>query len=304
MMGQAKKPSIMVIPSDIWCIRNGFYTEVEMDGNTVKSMDYAKALQENSDIRVLISKMADIMASRGFPIASLEQNLKNMATDDAFVSSVRSKSSDSSVQETEIDILNKIARPDIILDLDYEITRIGPRKQISFNLTASDAYSGNIISGNTGVGSASNAPITTLLEEAVLSFMDNFTAGLQAHFDDMFAQGRIIEVNLKVFEDSAVDFETEFDYNGQIAELAEIIYVWFEDNTVEGRFNEKNRTATTITYDQVRMPLMGKSLSGRERAQDASGFVRGLEQLLRKYNIPSKKFVRGQGKVLLVLGEK
>lgn len=281
VMGQAKQPTIMVVPSDIWCIRNGFYTEVNIDGETIKSMDYAKALQENSDIRVLISKMGDIMASKGFPIESMEQRLKDLATDKSYLSLVTSKADGSSIQETEIDILNRIAQPDIIMDLDYEIKRIGPKKQISFNLTAIDAYSKKIISGNTGVGSEANVPITTLLEEAVLSYMDNFVYGLQNHFNDMFAKGRIIDVELKVFDNSAIDFETEFDYNGQLAELAEIIYVWFEDNTVEGRFNEKSRTATSIIYDQVRMPMMGKSLSGKERAMDASRFVNSLALVSR-----------------------
>lgn len=55
--GQAKKPTIMVIPSDNWCIANGFYSEVNMDGMTTKAMDYQRAFQENSEIRVIISKM-------------------------------------------------------------------------------------------------------------------------------------------------------------------------------------------------------------------------------------------------------
>lgn len=304
MFSQAKKPTLMVVPSDKWCIDNGFYTEVNQDGTKVKAMDYQRAFQENSDIRVLISKMGEIMASRGFPIKSTEQILKDMVTDAAYVSLIQSKETGSPVQETEIDILNRKAKPDIILDLDYDINRIGPKKQISFNMTAIDAYSKDIISGNTGVGSEASASITTLLEEAVLSYMDNFTNGLQNYFDDMFANGRKISVDMRLFDGVAFDYETEFEYNGQIAELADIIYVWFEDNTVEGRFDERSRSATSLIYNDVRMPLMGKSLSGKERAMSASNFVNGLVTLLRGYDIPCKKIVRGQGQVLLILGEK
>ena len=120
--GQAKKPTIMVIPSDNWCIANGFYSEINMDGVTTKAMDYQRAFQENSEIRVIISKMGDIMAARDFPIKSTEQTLKDMVTDEAYISLIQSKESGSPVQETEIDILNRKARPDIILDLkEYHI---------------------------------------------------------------------------------------------------------------------------------------------------------------------------------------
>lgn len=304
LFGQAKKPTIMVIPSDAWCIRNGFYSEVDQDGVKVKAMDYQRAFQENSEIRVVIAKMGDIMSSRGFPIKSTEQFLKDIVTDEAYLSLIQSKETGSSVQETEIDILNRKARPDIILDLDYTINRVGPKKQISFNLTAIDAYSRNIISGNTGVGSEASAPVTTLLEEAVLSYMDNFTNGLQIFFDDMFANGRNISVELKLFEGVDFDFEKEYEYNGQVAELADIIYVWFEDNTVRGKFDERSRSATSLIYNDVRMPLMGKSLSGKEREMSASQYANGLVNFIKGYNIPCKKIVRGQGQVILVLGEK
>lgn len=300
----AKKPVIMVVPSDAWCIRNGYYSEMDIEGMTEKVIDYRKALQSNQDIRVLISKMGDIMAREGYPMKSLEQELKRIEQDNAYVSLVSSKESGSTITETEFDILSRTARPDIILDLDFQKTRRGENTQVSFNLQAIDAWSRMIISGNTGVGSNSSAHITTLLEEAVLSFKDNFLRGLDDYFLDIEENGRIIEIVLRTFASSAVDFETEMEYNGQIAELADIIEVWFEDNCVEGRYDLTTRTANQLYFEQVRMPLTGTSLSGKQRAMDAGRFSNGLVQLLRDYGITCKKDVRGQGKVTLILGEK
>lgn len=301
----AKKPTIMVVPSDAWCIRNGFYSEVDIDGVKEKTMDYAKAFQENSDIRALVAKMGDIMAANQFPIKSLEEKMKDLATDAGYNALVTNKSGES-IRETSIDMLNKSAKPDIILDLDFDVKRNGPRKQVSFNLTAVDAYSGAIISGNTGVSSNSSAPLTTLLEESVLSFMDNFINGLQRHFDDMFQYGRIIKVEMKIFDGYYDDFETEYEYNGMTAELGDIINVWFELNAVEGRYSEQSRSETQMIFEDVRMPMTGiNPLSGRESAMDASKFISGLTKMLKdNYGIPVKRFIRGQGKVLLVLGEK
>ena len=43
---QIKKPELMVIPSDVWCITNGYYIEVENMGMTTKVPNYKQALQE------------------------------------------------------------------------------------------------------------------------------------------------------------------------------------------------------------------------------------------------------------------
>ena len=57
---QIKKPELMVIPSDVWCISNGYYTEVENMGTTVKVPNYKQALQENMGLKLAIAKINDL----------------------------------------------------------------------------------------------------------------------------------------------------------------------------------------------------------------------------------------------------
>ena len=40
MFGQAKRPTVMVVPSDNWCTINGFMTEWDNQGTKVKIPDY------------------------------------------------------------------------------------------------------------------------------------------------------------------------------------------------------------------------------------------------------------------------
>lgn len=303
---QAKKPIIMVVPSDAWCIRNGYIQEFDNQGTIQKIPNYQAALQTNTDIRLLVSQMGDFMSQNGFPIQSLEQELKRLQNEQTEMSLLAGNQTGSPISESPIERLRRTAKADIILDLDFQVKNIGPKKQISFNLTALDAYSSKIISGNTGIGSSANAPIELLLQEAVLSFKDNFLDGLQRHFDDLFANGREVVVALKRFDSSPIDFETEFDYNGQSAELADIIGVWFEENCVEGRFSETDRSTNSLRYTQVRVPLYGKSLSGKEVAIDATSFVRSLANMLKKepYSVVVKTYQKGLGEVWLILGEK
>ena len=62
--------------------------------------------------------------------------------------------------------------------------------------------------------------------------MDKFTERLQAHFDDMFANGREIIVRIQTWDDWDGDLETEFGNDSE--QLGYIIEDWLADNTVKG----------------------------------------------------------------------
>ena len=303
---QAKKPTIMVVPSDSFCERNGYVQQINTTGATSTAPDYARALKENSDIRTLVSAMGDFMAKNDFPIQSLEQELKRIQTEDAELAMMTGKSGGGDINETPLERLRRSAKADIILDLDYEIHRNGPRKQVSFNLQAVDAYSSKIISGNTGVSSDANVPMTTLLEECVLSFKDNFLSGLQHHFDDLFANGREVSVTLLCYDNSPIDFEEEFEVNGESYELADIIEAWMDDNTVEGRYTTASKSANRIRFNQVRIPLYARNMNGRDVAIDAEAFVKPLVRMLKKkpYNLVVGSSPRGLGDVWITIGDK
>lgn len=303
---QAKKPTIMVVPADAFCERYGYVQQINTTGAVTSSPDYARAMKENADIRTLVSAMADFMAKNDFPIQSLEQELKRLQTEDAELAMMTGKSTGGEIEETPLERLRRSAKADIILDLDYEIHRVGPQKQVSFNLQAIDAYSSKVISGNTGVSTAANVPMTSLLEECVLSFKDNFLSGLQHYFDDLFANGREITVTLLRYDSCPVDFEEEFEVNGEDYELAEIIEAWFADNTVEGRFTTQAKSANRMRFNQVRIPLYGKNMNGKDVAIDAEAFVKPLVRMLKKkpYNLVVGSAPRGLGDVWITIGDK
>ncbi len=304
--GQAKKPTLMVVPSDAWCIRNGYVQQFDDQGQTRQIPDYQAAMQQSAEMRQLVSEMGGLMASREFPLKSLEQELKRLQTESAEMSALAGSETGSGITETPFERLKRNAGADIILDIDFNMKRNGPDTQVSFNLTALDAYSSKMISGNTGVGSKGNIAVELLMKEAVGSFIDKFCTDLKTYFDGMFADGREITLMLRCFDSSPINFETEFDYSGQTAELADIIGVWMEENSVNGRFSEDKRSTNVLRYTQVRIPMYGTSLSGKQTALDASGFGRGLVNVLRKapYNVTVKTVPKGLGEIWLILGEK
>ena len=306
--GQAKKPVIMVVPSDSWCVRNGFTTEVNNMGTTSTIPDYATAFVKNSEIRTMVAAMGDFMAKNEFPIQSLESELNRLKNESAEMALMEGKMG-GTIEETPIERLRRTAKADIILNLDYKIHKLGPRQQVEFNLQAMDAYTSKIISGNTGTSTeiSTSTPPTSVLDESILSFKDNLLNSLQKHFDDLFANGREITVTLFRYNNCPVDFEQEYSINGASVELADIIETWFADNTVLGRFSLESKSANRMRFNQVRIPMTAiNPINGKERAIDANGFVAGLVSLLKKspYNLTVGRTPKGLGEVWITIGDK
>jgi len=298
LMGQAKKPTLMVVPSDNWCKQNGFMLKFDNQGTVEELPDYKKALQGSSDLILVIAKISQLMADRGFPCKLLEQELKKLSQESAEDAMLTSKSG-SGVVESPIDKLYKSAKADIILQITWSVNVTGPKKSVTFVLQGIDAYTGKQIASASGTGAPSfSAELPVLLEEAVLAHIDNFNNQLQNHFDDMFANGREIIVRIKKFDSWPDDFETEFDGK----ELGQIIEEWFQNNTVKGRFNTTDATANFMLFEQVRIPLY----DANGKAMDARSFLRGLQNYLKNppYNLTSKLMIKGLGQATLVIGEK
>lgn len=304
--GQAKKPTLMVIPSDVYCFGHDFKSTFSTPMGDKEVVDYKKAMQNDSQLRLVITKMGQIMSARNFPLKDLEQTLKSIEQSSAELMVLSSNSSGASVYETPIDMLKKTANADIILDLDFEIKRQGPQQYITFNLRGLDAYTNKQIAGVTGAGKPSaNASAVLLLEEAVLSHMDDFNGQLMNHFDDMFEKGREVTLTVRVWENADFYIEDEFDYNGETDELGIFIEDWMYDNCVEGRFSTDIASESQMKFTQVRIPMFYER-NGRERAMDARRFGSNLRSFLRAepFMIDCKVYTRGLGEVWVILGEK
>lgn len=298
--GQAKKPKLMVVPSDAWCKQHNFTKTFDNQGTEEVIPDYQKALSTDKDLNNVISKINILMADRGFPLQDMQQSLKSINNISAEDRLLTSRTSGATIAESPLDRLRRTAKADILLEVDWTISEVGPKKTVTYNLKGLDAYSNKQVAGAQGTGAPSfSAEVPVLLEEAVQDNMDNFTAQLQAHFDDMMANGREVVIDVRVFDNgSGLTLEEEF--NG--TELSEIIDDWMAENTVNHRFSKADATENYINYDQVRIPLY----KANGMPQDTNDFTRTLAKFLRNapYNIPCKVINRGLGRCLIVLGEK
>ena len=298
-LGQAKKPTIMVVPSDVWCVQNSFSSTYDNQGVSETIPDYTRALQSDANLLLAIGKINSMMADRGFPLKDLQSVTKSVIQKNAEDNMIQSKTSGASLAENPIDRLRRVAKADIIMQLTYTINTMGPKYSVTYNLQGLDAYTNKQIAGAQGTGKQTfSAELPVMLEEAVMNNMDNFCDQLMAYFEDIQENGREVAVDIRVFDNgSGLDLETEF---GGV-ELTEIIDDWMSDNTVSHVFNKSDGSETFIQYEQVRIPLY--KTNGQQ--MDTESFVRELRKFLRdKYKIESKVMTRGLGRCILAIGEK
>ena len=299
VFSQAKKPTLMILPSDNWCEQRYFMTEFDNQGTKQKVPNYKQAFQEDTEIGQVISKIGSLMIDRSFPLKDAEQELKAIEARNAEDNMTTSTASGSSISESPLDKLKNKAKADIIIQIWWKVTKTDNGKVISFVLEAFDAYTSKRIASSTGNGTPNNTDIVpVLLQNAILANIDPFATQLQSHFDDMFNNGREILLTVKKWNSWDKNMETEIDGK----EITDYVNEWLQKNTVKGKFSMADATENIIRCDQVRIPLY----DANNNAIDARQFAKGLQKYLKAapFNFEVKLMTRGLGEAILVLGEK
>ena len=298
-MAQAKKPTLMILPSDNWCVQRYFISEFDNQGIKMKVPNYKQAFQEDAEIGQVISKIGSLMIDRGFPLKDAEQEIKNLEQQSAEDNMTSSVASGASLSESPLDKLKKRAKADIIIQIWWSLNKTAEGRSVNFTLEAFDAYTSKRIAASTGTGAVSaNEVVPAMLQQAINSNIDPFVSQLQNHFTDMFDNGREITVRIKKWQNWASNLETEFDGK----ELTDVITEWMQKNTVKGKHNISDATENIMNIEQVRIPV----IDANGKAIDARLFLKDLQKYLKAapYNIESKLMIRGLGEAILVLGEK
>lgn len=294
--GQAKKPTLMVIPSDTWCVEQGFTKTFDNIGERKVVPDYSTALMSSGDLKVAITTLSSMMAERGFPLEDMEQKLKSLEAGSAEDMLITSRDG-SETAETPYDKLKKTAKCDIVLDLYWKLNSVGPRRSLTLNLRALDAYTNKQIAGVSATGDPSMvSELPLLLQAAIMGGFDKFTSEMMRHFEDMQKNGREVALDIRTFA-GKVNLEDEIGD----AEINEIIEDWVAQNTVRGVFSLSVSTDTMMNFTQVRIPLYKP---GTEIAMDTRAWARELERFLRTKGVPAKLTMEGLGKARLTLGAK
>jgi hypothetical protein len=299
-----KLPTIMVVPSALWCNKNGYMQAYENQGKTEYVPDYEKALNNSTDLSLAINTINVRMAKRGFPLKDLEATLKTLKKESAEDAMMTSKEGDA-IAETPIDILRRTAKADIWVEIEWYTTeeKGGSQMRLTYSMNALDAYTDVVVAGvsptTSGAVYTSSFQLPIMMESAIQGQFDPFCNSLQAYFDKLNRQGRAVKLRILTWESFEDGLMAEYDGD----ELHEIIEDWVADNTVKGQFSspDLSPSGNRMTIEQAYIPLQNE----KGRDLDARTWARGLQKKLRNdYEIESNISSKGLGQIQLIIGGK
>lgn len=292
----AKKPTIMVIPSDHWCTSRYFTKVMDNQGKKVTINDYEVAFREDAELYSVAAKIGEIMAADGYPVKDYMQEYKSLM-DEQTEEEVTMSSMGSMIEETPLDMLRSRVKYDIELRVDWTINKEGKGHSISVNIAAIDTYSNKQVAAANGTSKAGDMIIARLIDGALEKQMKNFATQLNTHFNDIQQNGREITLQIRTWDSGYVTLEDE---NEDGDELIDVISEWVEENTVNGAFNLASNTETRAKFEQVRIPMFNE----KGRAMDARMFATQLRKHLKSQGFDSKVMNKGLGEAVIVIGEK
>lgn len=273
-------------------------------GKTEYVPDYEKALLNSTDLSVAINTINTLMANRNFPLKDLEASLKTLKNESAEDAMMTSKTGDA-IAESPIDILRRVAKADIWVEIEWFTTPLkgGSQQSLTYSMNALDAYTDVVVAGvppTTGQPEyTSKFELPTAMSGAIGGQFDPFCNSLMTYFDQLNKQGRAIKMRILTWDSFDDGLMAEFDGD----ELHEIIEDWVAANTVNGKFGSPDisPSGNRMTIEQVRIPLQNE----KGRDLDARTWARGLQKMLRnKYSIESNLSSKGLGQLQLIIGGK
>lgn len=294
---EAKKPTIMLLPSNHWCSTRYFTKTIDNQGVKRTINDYESAFRDDAELSQVISRIGELMTKLGYDLKDF--SMENKALQDRLLEEqVMMSKSGAAIVETPLDMLRRSVKYDIEMCVDWDVVNEADKKATRFTLEAFDSYTNKRIATSTGIGNPSDRGIAYQIEEAISDKIIGFNEQLTSFLNAQKIKGREIRLSVRMWDSSPIDLEEEF--GGK--ELIQHIQLWLKDNTVNSAFNLTNASESRAQFEQVMIPCF----DNMGIAIDARGFAAKLRKHLRKepFNLQSKIVMRGLGEATLIIGEK
>ena len=286
---QQQKPAMLVIPSDQLLQQFGKLKQQEALGKTLQVRDYNGYLLTDQDSKFIISTIQSAFIQMGYPLNDLEQTLKSI-NEQEMLDAI------DGIQKDAKTILLTTAKPDIILELDYNIATDRSsrdfKKSLTYTLRAIDAFSNKVVATIQQTNFEGNSKTTTpaaLMEAALAKDTKGFTQQINNHFNTIIETGR--EITLRVTIDNGVNL-TMSDECLDGDTYSDFIIDWVKVNTLLGAYNMNRNTETEMYFTNVKI----KTLNDNGTQYSAYDFARELSKALNKgCGIKSRNTTQGLG---------
>ena len=294
------RPSIMVLPGDRTLQNFRMLRTERANGRDYTIRDYKGYLLKDDRAKRIISAIQDDFNEQDFPLTDFEQTLKQFDTREA------TDMADGLEKDAKTMLLTT-ARPDIILELNYDTSRDKisltshnynnnqkGEKNISYTLSAIDAYTNKVIAtvtANNIKGESTTETITADLQKN----MPDFQSDIQKYFSDILTRGRDITVRIAMAEGCNISLSDE-SIEGDT--YADWIVDYVKTHTVKGAYKLQTNTDNELSFVNCRIRL----LNDDGTQYGVYDWTRDLAKNLRKnLGLKVTNKAQGLGEVLLVI---
>lgn len=295
------KPEIMVKPADNWCISHGYYQEVTKHGITRKIPDLNKAFTEDPDIESAMTTIAQMFIDRGFNVTNIWDEIKDLQQQNDEDEALDNDEDVDASQSSYYDQAIVSVKPDIILEINWQINTQGFEKSLFVNIDGKDAYTNKMIAPMQNQSSymTSGTGISVLVREAVQGGFEQLTDNLMEYFKTIVEKGREIRINFVVTKNSPINLFSTVNNE----RLDDLIREWVRANSNNGVGTvAPGSTKNRMSFRGVRIPVQDKS-GQKIDAYEWSRSV-GLVKYLKSLNVPARVESRGLGAILVRIGAK
>ena len=242
-------PSVIVVPSDAMLKRMDCLKEVDNQGVTSYSRDYAKSFIQDSELKFVVAEIEGQFSAKGFLLENMEQTLKMISNNNAM------DEMEGVARDLRAELMNT-ARPDYIVELDYELKQDPKSRNINKTLTyivkCMDVYTNKSVASvtraNVGETSESN-DVPGLVKEDFSEAIGELSSGITNHFKDLLANGIEITLRIAVMNESAVALDDDCGEE----EIGEKVITWLKENTVNSTYKMAKNTETEMYFTNVRI---------------------------------------------------
>ena len=292
-------PQIMVIPGDQTLQNFKMLKTESYNGRTYIIRDFKNYLLKDDRARRIISTIQNAFVDQNFPLNDFEQTLKQLDTQEA------TDLADGIEKDTKTMLLFT-ARPDIILELNYDTSRDKGismtshnynnkgEKNISYTLTALDAYTNKSVATFT-TSNIKGESTTETIQADLKKQLPKFQKDIQKYFSDILTRGRDITVRVAIAKGCNIDLNDE-SIEGDT--YADWIIDYIKAHTVKGAYKMQNNTNKELSFTNCRIKLINDD--GTQHG--VYDWARGLAKSLRKdLGLKVTNKAQGLGEVLLVI---
>lgn len=294
-VNEQAKPNLIVIPSDELLQKFGMLKQQDAQGKTIYVRDFKGYLLKDPNAKFIISTIQSSFIKVGFPLNDLEQTLKSL-DDQEIIDGV------DDIQKDAKSMLLSSAKPDIILELNYDLvtdeTSRNLNKSLTYTLRGIDAFSNKIISTiqQTGFGkNDANNDAGSLMKKALDKDILDYTKQINTFFADIIQKGRDITVRVAIDKGVKISMEDECLKGDSYADW---VVDYLKSNAQKGAYKMERNTETEMFFRNVRI----KTLNENGTQYSAYDFAKEMKKALDKAcGIKSSNKTQGLGDAYIVL---